>query len=313
VASAAIGANVRVTFYDVDPETLAPDMESLTRALGRGPAAVVVTPLYGYQPDWDALRALTERTDATLIEDAAQSFGARWRGRAVGGLGDLSVVSFGRGKGWTAVEGGALLGPERELAPLSTSLPPPPRTRTAARILLTGGLQWGFARPTLYGVPSTVPGLKLGETVFHPPRDPRRIAPLAARLAVETMGAAEAEAEARRTRAKVLAERLREDAPASLRVPRADDRSEPGSIRFPVLASRRARARLLDRGRALGIMPGYPRPLPELPPLLPHIVGREPHEGATALAEALVTLPTHSLLSPGDLSRIFALLRDADG
>jgi dTDP-4-amino-4,6-dideoxygalactose transaminase len=313
VASAAIGADARVTFYDIDPETLAPDTDSLVRALERGPAAVVIAPLYGWQPEWDTLGSLSERHGVTLIEDAAQSFGARWRGHAAGGLGELSVLSFGRGKGWTAVEGGALLGPEQDLALLSGSLRPASSAGADARLLVRGLVQWGFGRPMAYAIPSMLPGLRLGETVYHPPRALRRMSPTAARLALATSAGADLEAEGRRARAQLLADELRRLAPRQLRVPRVGSGTEPGSVRFPVLVSGRGRARLLHEGRAAGIMPGYPRSLPELPPLASRIVERESHPGAEALARTLVTVPTHSLITTGDMSQIFELLRDADG
>ena len=313
VASAAIGAKVRVVFYDVDPESLAPDLESLAQALQRGPAAVVIAPLYGYQPDWDTLRALTTQHDVMLVEDAAQSFGARWRGRSVGGLGDLSILSFGRGKGWTAVSGGALLGPGRDLAPLSAALPPPTSTVLGvAGTLFRGLLQWGLGRPVLYGVPSMMPGLSLGETVFHPPVAPCALGPGSVCLALETAEAAELEAEARRARAEALTDRLNREAATGFRVPQPDSRSEAGSLRLPVLAPRQARTRVLAEGRPLGIMPSYPRPLPELRELESRITGEGPYPGAEALAETLVTVPTHSLVSRRDIDRIVALLRCED-
>ena len=314
LASAAIGANVEVVFYDIDPDTLAADMASLSRALEREPAAVVVAPLFGYQPDWDAVRALTTRHGARLIEDAAQSFGALWRGEPVGGIGDLSVLSFGRGKGWTAVEGGALLGPEAEIERLRTALPPCPAGAAAtARTLLEGLAQWAFARPLLYGLPTALPALGLGETVYRPPVAPRALGPRSARLALETLGVSEREADARRARTRAMARRVEALGSADLRVPRVQDGSEPGGLRLPVVASPEVRGRLLERGRALGIMPGYPLPLPELPPLEPHIVEARCFPGAEALAERLVTLPTHSLLRDSDMSLIAVLLRDADG
>jgi dTDP-4-amino-4,6-dideoxygalactose transaminase len=312
VASAAIGADARVIFYDVDPASLTPDMESLARTLESEPAGVVIAPLYGWQPDWDTLRALSERHGVTLIEDAAQSFGARWRGRATGGLGELSVLSFGRGKGWTAVAGGALLGPEPDLAPLTASLPAAPNAEDA-RLLVRGLVQWGFGRPMGYAIPNMVPGLRLGETIYHPPRPVRRMSATAARLAAATVQDAESEAEGRRARARVLADELRSLAAPHLRIPSVGSGTEPGSIRLPVLVSGRGRARLLREGRALGIMPGYPLPLPELPPLAAKIVGRQPYPGAATLAQTLVTVPTHSLLSLGDMHRIVTLLREADG
>ena len=56
------------------------------------------------------LRALAAMGgDADAAEDAAQEAGATLHGRRLGSFGDLSVLSFGRGKGVTGGGGGALL------------------------------------------------------------------------------------------------------------------------------------------------------------------------------------------------------------
>ncbi len=109
VAAAAVGAHARIKFYDLDPTTLAPDPRSLESALARGARVAVIAPLYGFPVDWDALADLLVRYGAMAVEDAAQGDHAEWRGRKLGSLGPISVLSFGRGKGWTGGSGGALL------------------------------------------------------------------------------------------------------------------------------------------------------------------------------------------------------------
>src|SRR5690606_21459595 len=111
VAAAAIGADAGsgLVLFDVEPSGLAPDLGSLERVLRGGASVVVVSPLYGIPADWDAVQALCDEHGAVLVEDAAQGHGASWRGRPVGALGRISVLSFGRGKGWTGGKGGALL------------------------------------------------------------------------------------------------------------------------------------------------------------------------------------------------------------
>ncbi|MET0399208.1 MAG: DegT/DnrJ/EryC1/StrS family aminotransferase, partial [Longimicrobiaceae bacterium] len=128
VAAAAVGAGVRVALYDVDPGTLAPDPESLERVLAAGARTVVAGPLYGVPLEWDTLRGAAGRHGALLVEDAAQGHGASWHGRPLGSLGDLSVLSFGRGKGWTGGRGGALLarGGGAARAAARPAPPPPP-------------------------------------------------------------------------------------------------------------------------------------------------------------------------------------------
>src|SRR6266550_976971 len=119
VASAAVGADVRVSFYDLDPDTLGPDLSSLERVFRSGAGTAVIAPLYGLPIDWVPLAALAREYGAILIEDAAQGHGARWDGRPLGTLGDISTLSFGRGKGWTGGNGGALLTRNDFAAPTS--------------------------------------------------------------------------------------------------------------------------------------------------------------------------------------------------
>src|SRR3989449_6070319 len=99
---------------------------------------------------------------AAVIEDAAQGFGASWRGRPLGSLGAVSVLSFGRGKGWTGGRGGALLARGRA--------PPTAANGNGAGLwregegLVLAAAQGGFARPPPHGPPAPLPWLGLGET-----------------------------------------------------------------------------------------------------------------------------------------------------
>src|SRR6059058_4042732 len=101
VATAAVGARMRIALYDVDPGTLGPDLDSLAAALASGARIVVAAPLWGTPVDWGAVERCAAPFGAVVIEDAAQGHGAEWRGLPVGSFGALSVLSFGRGKGWT--------------------------------------------------------------------------------------------------------------------------------------------------------------------------------------------------------------------
>src|SRR5215831_6183123 len=150
VASAAVGAGGPVILYDLDPFSLSPDLESLERALAAGARVVVVAPLYGIPVEWDAIEELASSYGAILIEDAAQGHGASHRRRPLGALGDISTLSFGRGKGWTGGSGGAVLFRRGRRA-----------SRTMRAALSTANLktatvlaaQWGLGRPWLYGLP----------------------------------------------------------------------------------------------------------------------------------------------------------------
>jgi dTDP-4-amino-4,6-dideoxygalactose transaminase len=69
----------------------------------------------GHPADYDALRAALGDHDALLLADAAHSIGARYRGRPVGSLADLTTLSFFPTKNLTTAEGGAVVTPHPEL------------------------------------------------------------------------------------------------------------------------------------------------------------------------------------------------------
>jgi dTDP-4-amino-4,6-dideoxygalactose transaminase len=96
-----IGA--RPVFADIQPETFNLDPERAAEWLageGRGPRpsgrvkALIPVHLYGLPADMDRLLALARTHDLKVVEDAAQAIGALYRGRPVGGLGDVGCFSF---------------------------------------------------------------------------------------------------------------------------------------------------------------------------------------------------------------------------
>lgn len=74
-------------YHCLDPTGTAAALTDRTRA-------VIVVHLYGHPADLTALTALCERHDLPLIEDCAQSHGARWRGQRTGTFGRAGTFSF---------------------------------------------------------------------------------------------------------------------------------------------------------------------------------------------------------------------------
>jgi len=312
VASAAVAAGARITLYDVDPATLAPDLDSLTLTLSEGARIVVAAPLYGILIEWEALEACTAAFGAVIIEDAAQGHGALWRNRPLGSLGQLSVLSFGRGKGWTGAAGGALLlrrgsdpgGPEGDNAGPWRE----PGALTECRVLLRAAVQAMFAHPSLYSLPAALPWLHLGETRYHDPEAPACMTRTAAALLESTREFAAREAITRRANAEFLLERLPSHGPV-LRI-RAAAAGMPGYLRLPV-RTRRGLGGFGSPVEALrrGIIRSYPSTLAALPSVRERLVSitrRWP--GAEDLVRHLVTLPTHSLLDAEDRDALARLL-----
>jgi hypothetical protein len=88
----------------------------------------------------------------------------------------------------------------------------------------------------------------------------------------------------------------------------------PGWLRYPILrAGGWAGLRDPSAARALGLAPGYPRPLTKLPQvaaLLPAGCAQRPTPGGDELAGLLITLPTHSLLTLSERSAVIGMLGD---
>jgi dTDP-4-amino-4,6-dideoxygalactose transaminase len=303
VASAAIGADVSAALYDLDPATLAPDLDSLERVLAAGARVAVIAPLYGMPVDWEALEALANRHGAMLIEDSAQGHGAAWRGRPLGTLGEISTLSFGRGKGWTGGGGGAVL-VRRQASLDSTQVARCGVAREGTTIV---GLlaQWTLGRPAVYGIPHSIPALGLGETTYHPPVPPATMPRVAAAAVLQAMTPSRKEAEQRREDAAWFLERIPQTEDARFIRPLRD--GTPGYLRLPLTVSGGIDG-IAQPSRALklGIAPSYPRTLVELAPSLTGPEQRWP--GAEQLARDLVTLPTHSRLTPVERDEIVRVM-----
>ncbi len=104
-----VGASPRLA--DVDPTTYNLDPGDVRRRLTRRTRALIVPHQFGLPADLDPLLAL----GIPVIEDCAQALGARYRGRAVGSFGTVSILSFYATKLLATGEGGMLLSRDRRL------------------------------------------------------------------------------------------------------------------------------------------------------------------------------------------------------
>ncbi|MDP9821791.1 dTDP-4-amino-4,6-dideoxygalactose transaminase [Nocardioides massiliensis] len=83
---------------------------------GASVPAIVPVDMLGKCVDYDAISAIAESAGARLLCDAAESFGATYRGRLAGAFGDASVISFNGNKIMTTSGGGMLLTNDGDLA-----------------------------------------------------------------------------------------------------------------------------------------------------------------------------------------------------
>ncbi len=308
VGTAAVGAGIPVTLYDIDPGSLSPDLSSLRIALEGGARVVVVSPLYGLPVDWQAVCDCAAPYGAIVIEDAAQGHGASWQGRRLGSLGTLSVVSFGRGKGWTGMGGGALLlrgefSGNVEAAAADTAF------GVELKTMVNATAQWALGRPSLYGLPASLPWLGLGETIYKEPAPVQEMAVASAALVVQSHGAATTEAAARRALAAEYLAKL--PGRPGIRTIDVQAGSKPGYLRLPLHLSRGMSG--FDRRAAalrLGIAPSYPTTLAAVSAVRQQMAPgrRDQWPGGEELSRRLVTLPTHTRLTAADRAGVLRLL-----
>jgi perosamine synthetase len=257
--------------------------------------------LYGMIIDWDAARRVADELGAPLIEDAAQAHGSNWRGRPVGSTGDMSILSFGRGKGWTGSGGGALLARGAGTALIEITTVDEAASGSAARVIAAAA-QWLLARPALYALPASIPALGLGETIYHEPSPTRGMTAFSAALALATDDAATTEAGQRVATARAYLEG-RVGSAAWGRV--ADERGTAGALRLPLRVPGGWSATRETEAARLGAGPPYPATLAELPALLPLLRNRaQRFPVAEMLVRELITLPTHGSVGARDRARL---------
>ena len=125
-------AGAHAAIIDVDPVTWQLDPAAVGRFLRKGcertaggvvnretrrrVAAIMPVHLLGHPCDMDPLLELAREFNLKVIEDAAEAVGARYKGRLVGGIGDLGCFSFNGNKTFTCGGGGAIVTNDEKLA-----------------------------------------------------------------------------------------------------------------------------------------------------------------------------------------------------
>ena len=108
-------------FIDSEPETWNMSPVALERALesarrvNKLPKAIIIVNLYGQSANYNLLCALCQKFNVPIIEDAAESLGARYENKCSGTFGKLGVFSFNGNKIITTSGGGMLVSDNRDL------------------------------------------------------------------------------------------------------------------------------------------------------------------------------------------------------
>ena len=115
-ALAILQADAVPVFADVLEDTLQIDPASIEKRITPRTKAIMPIALYGLSPDMDAIMAVAKKHELVVIEDVAETFLSRYKGRILGSIGHLSSFSLQATKHITAGEGGVVCTDDPDMA-----------------------------------------------------------------------------------------------------------------------------------------------------------------------------------------------------
>lgn len=311
VPSAVAAAGLVAVPCDLSETNYGFDPEALERCFSADTLCVIPTHLYGIPCAMDRVQAMARERGVAVLEDAAQALGGSWEGRRLGTLGDIGLVSLGRGKNVTAGHGGILVVEDGSLAVEIEA----ERGSARRESLWRDAVAWWrtvavgvLARPPFYGALERIPALEIGVSRFDPDITVGPLEGFETRLAARVLALAE---QYRRRRAGVAERYLQElHDTAAVRLPQVPDGGAPAWLRFPILVPEPAKKRLLGSAvRHLGLSGSYPASVPEIPGIGPFLRERADCPGAQRVAREILTLPTHPRVREGHIQAILDCLR----
>lgn len=108
--------------YNMDPKSLELGIQT-AKKVGLKPRGIIPVDLFGQPADYDVIQTIADEHGLFVIADAAQSFGATYKGRQVGNIGDMATTSFFPAKPLGCYgDGGAIFTNDDELAAVIKSL-----------------------------------------------------------------------------------------------------------------------------------------------------------------------------------------------
>jgi dTDP-4-amino-4,6-dideoxygalactose transaminase len=105
-ALAVLQHNAVPVFVDIDPRTFNIDPAKIEERITPRTKAIIPVHIHGVPADMDPILAIARKHSLLVVEDAAQAHGSTYKGKKVGGIGDMGIFSFQGSKNLPAGEGG---------------------------------------------------------------------------------------------------------------------------------------------------------------------------------------------------------------
>ncbi len=113
---AILYTGAKPVFVDVDPDTYCIDPSLIEAKITKNTRAIMPVHIYGHSADMDPIRAIADKHDLWVVEDAAEAHGGLYKNKKCGSLGDLNCFSFYGNKIITTGEGGMVVTDDDALA-----------------------------------------------------------------------------------------------------------------------------------------------------------------------------------------------------
>ncbi len=108
-ASPVLHARAKPIFTDVNLRTYTMTQSEVKQKLSERTKAIIPVHLFGHPADMDPIMKIAEENNLVVIEDACQAHGAEYKGRKVGGIGDVACFSFYPSKNMTVCGDGGII------------------------------------------------------------------------------------------------------------------------------------------------------------------------------------------------------------
>jgi dTDP-4-amino-4,6-dideoxygalactose transaminase len=280
--------------------------------------AVIAVNLFGIVERFDHLRTVAERYNILIVEDSAQYFPASKN--QIAWNGDMSILSFGRGKPVSLLGGGMVVCGNEELYGYLTEAGNTTLKRQGKgniKFEVKARLYNHLLSPRLYWIPNSLPFLHLGETKYKPMSEISPFPPGYLDYLLENMRRYWSTALEPQIALNQVFNSLDSEGVVDLAVECCGE-AIPRLLRYPVLTkSKEHRDRLFEcfNQFGLGVSKMYQRILPELEGLENICGGQESFPNAKHFADTLLTFPTHRHVTEKNIQQIKRILskqREAD-
>jgi len=112
----------KLVLVDSESETWNMDIDQIEERITNRTRAIMPVHIYGHPCDMDPIMKLARKYGLYVLEDAAEAHGSKYKGRKVGGIGDVGCFSFYANKIITCGEGGMIVTNDEEIADRAKSL-----------------------------------------------------------------------------------------------------------------------------------------------------------------------------------------------